>query len=108
MNNSLQEFENENEKQISKLRTKLELDRIREERQKLSIKKAERIIGFIGTKITGIGSIGFGICELISPDLISVNTDKPLAYVATGLALLTGKRVIEIVNKISKSLNDEL
>jgi hypothetical protein len=108
MDNKIQKIEDENEIELSRQRTNLEKKKISEESQKITIRKAEQIVGFVGTKVTGLGAISFGICELIKPELFSIITDKPLAYVATGLALLTGKKAIEIVNKISKSLTDEL
>lgn len=108
MENEIKKFENENEKEIAKKKADLEKKKIGEESLKSSLRNVEQVIGFLVTKVTGIGSVGFGISELVNPEYFTVNTENPFAYIATGLALLAGKKVIERIHYISKYLKDGL
>lgn len=74
--------------------------RERLEAAKLKTALWDHYVGFATFKASGFATLGVAALELLNPALIPLAID-PLTSAAAGFALLTGKTVVGLINRLS-------
>jgi hypothetical protein len=79
------------------------LQQIKSIERQAKIAACNDYIGFFTSKILGLlGLVGGGL-EILDPNLLPIVLTNPYWVAGAGLALLTGKNVINLIARIDKS-----
>ena len=90
--------------------SKREVEAAKYKEQIRSIERKGRIaawndyIGFVISKLVGLGGLMAGGVEALDPNILPFVLPKPEIIAGIGLALLTGKSIITLIAKVEKTL----
>ena len=86
--------------------TKLEIAQIRSRRRKLQLQAIDDYLGFTCSKAVGFGAAALGGLETLLPNFLNLTIDHPEALLGVGLAVLVGKKAVDLASKVLDALRD--
>jgi hypothetical protein len=95
------------QREIAVIRGKTELAKAKGELRKERIRALEDWTGFVASKALGLTLAAVGGSELLDPNLLPVVLPNPAAVAGAGIALLVGKKAIDLAAKISNALGGQ-
>jgi len=89
------------DEEIKEAEKKAKLRKIKIESQ---LNAVNAYVEYVSGRVTGVGAITYGMCEILSPHLIAYDTPHPEYVLGGGVALIVGKSVLGIVKKVVDAL----